>query len=405
MKLLLLFLAFCGIALSQPPNTAWDERGSAAPSAGKCAADNHVGRRYTQTTAVVAADLVFFCVKTGGSTYQWLKISAGVATVAGGASGSIVCTGTSNVLCDVDPGYAATLNGTNNFLGIQNAAGATATSPIKVATSDPATCTVGEYLYRSDLQQTKFCSATNTWTVLGSSGFNRTTAYLDEEFCGLPANGDRNFTLGWQAIVNGGVQDGGANEADADHPCVAAVYANSAANSITGFVLRWNTASNAAQYGVLGGFNANKPSEYYFIAKVTDITQVNYRIGLMNADTAALPNDGLFFQFANNSGCTLTGSDTEWQVFSRASSTSTPVTSGVTVTANTWYTFRIRSTTPGTWLFSVSTNGGAFSTEVSRSTNVPSARLSPAMFVVGCTGGLRYLHLDKFATPLSGLNR
>jgi hypothetical protein len=49
----------------------------------------------------------------------------------------------------------------------------TATKPVKVDTSDPATCTVGSIIFRSDLtagSNIKLCTATNTWTQISGSG-------------------------------------------------------------------------------------------------------------------------------------------------------------------------------------------------------------------------------------------
>jgi hypothetical protein len=67
-------------------------------------------------------------------------------------------------------GYLSTQN---DWTGRQNAGGATSTAPNKVGTSDPATCTIGDTLFRTDLpagSNLKLCTATNTWTQVSGGG-------------------------------------------------------------------------------------------------------------------------------------------------------------------------------------------------------------------------------------------
>lgn len=63
------------------------------------------------------------------------------------------------------------IKGGRSVEGAWDASGATATKPMKVDTSDPGTCAVGDFLFRSDLGQTKVCIATNTWTSAGSVSY------------------------------------------------------------------------------------------------------------------------------------------------------------------------------------------------------------------------------------------
>lgn len=57
--------------------------------------------------------------------------------------------------------------------GVVNFASATSTSPHKVGTSLPATCSVGQTFFKSDAtagQNMYVCTSTNTWTTQGGSG-------------------------------------------------------------------------------------------------------------------------------------------------------------------------------------------------------------------------------------------
>lgn len=92
--------------------------------------------------------------------------ASGVTSVGAGASGALSCTGTTNVLCDIVTAYVPGKTTSNTWTGVNDFSGATSTKPMKVATSDPATCGVGEFLYRSDTDALKKCSAVNTWTAV-----------------------------------------------------------------------------------------------------------------------------------------------------------------------------------------------------------------------------------------------
>jgi hypothetical protein len=78
----------------------------------------------------------------------------------------------------------ATLGLTNTFTGRQDASGAASTAPMKVGTSLPGTCAVGDQFFKSDAtagQNLYFCTATNTWTQQlnsggGATGFKVETA-------------------------------------------------------------------------------------------------------------------------------------------------------------------------------------------------------------------------------------
>ena len=70
-------------------------------------------------------------------------------------------------------GNISTSVGADGYVSVDTSAdfslaGATSTSPMTVATSDPGTCSVGNMLFRSDSGALKICTATDTWTAQGS---------------------------------------------------------------------------------------------------------------------------------------------------------------------------------------------------------------------------------------------
>ena len=123
------------------------------------------------------AFLILFAVSAAWAQYPIPGENGGgggggaVSSVTAGPTGALTCTPTTGaVVCDVDTAYVPNKAGAATVTGPWTFAGATSTAPMKVATSDPATCTVGDFLFRSDTGTTKACTATNTWTAVGSSG-------------------------------------------------------------------------------------------------------------------------------------------------------------------------------------------------------------------------------------------
>lgn len=77
------------------------------------------------------------------------------------------------------------INGTASFSGTVDASAATRTAPVKVGTTAPATCTVGDFFYDSDAtvgQNIYSCTSTNTWTLEGGgvAGDNAIPAYATD---------------------------------------------------------------------------------------------------------------------------------------------------------------------------------------------------------------------------------
>jgi hypothetical protein len=129
-----------------------------------------------------------------------------------------------------------------------------------------------------------------------------------------------------------------------------------------------------------------------------ETSELEYRLGLLDNFGLSPPNHGLFIRFRNNTGCTVTGSDPGWVYETRAAGSSTTASSGMSVTTNTWYTFRIRKVEPGKVRFSGCSGPPActLSQEVELTTNIPTAELVPVVQVSTCVSGYRKLLVDRF---------
>ncbi len=156
-------------------------KGSGAPTASWC------------TTALVG--LATYINTANGDIYDctanltWTKRTSGGGT--GDVSGPATNTdlfipqwnGANSKLLKngIDPATLPTLAGTNTFTGTMNLGGATRTAPMKVGTSLPGTCTVGDLYFKSDAtagQNIYQCQSTNTWTQQLNSGGSSTTGVI-----------------------------------------------------------------------------------------------------------------------------------------------------------------------------------------------------------------------------------
>jgi len=264
-----------------------------------------------------------------------------------------------------------------------------------------ASCTQGRDYYLDTAAGTLYqCTATNTWATVGGSAtlFSPSTFTMYDEFCGVSTT---TFNQTWSLTGNG--VDTSYDYASFDHPCVTNVN-NTGANAVAGLAMRFLGTANAASFGVLDGWQSKAGSEFVFIFQTEEITQTKFRVGLTSAMTEAQPTNGIFVEFSNNSGCTTTKSDTTWNYYTISGGTPSTA-AGPSVAAYTWYKVRIRSTVAGTWSFSVSTNGGAYSTEQNLSTNVPTAKLAPFFQVVACDANYARMFIDYFSASTTGLSR
>lgn len=260
-----------------------------------------------------------------------------------------------------------------------------------------ASCTQGRDFYLDTAAGTLYqCIATNTWAAVVRPD-NSVFTLLDE-FCGTAT---QQFDLNWTLIGNG--NDSTYDQSSFDRPCVTNVN-STGANATSGLVLRYGLTNDATNFGIMDGWTTKTGMEFIFIFRTEEIGQTKFRVGLTSAMAEAQPANGIFVEYNNNTTCTTTGSDTTWKYYTRASSVSSSAT-GPSVAAYTWYKVRIRSTTVGTWLFSVSTNGGAYSAEQSLSTNVPTAKLAPFFQEVSCDANYARMWMDYFSAQVTGVSR
>jgi len=138
--------------------------------------------------------------------------------------------------------------------------------------------------------------------------------------------------------------------------------------------------------------------EYQFVVRTDNYenTQVSYIVGLADS-VSQQPTNGIWVRYRNNTGCTVTGSDTGWVHETRSSGTSTTQASGMSVSTATVYRIRIRKSGSGVG-FSMCSGGPTctLGSETVITTNIPTADLVPYIQSVSCASGYRKLIADRF---------
>ena len=126
------------------------------------------------STALLASTLVFgqFTTLPGGSTGNGSIASTTSVIKGDGAGAGVAATAGTDFS---KPNTTETTSGDRTFTGAVDASGATATTPAKVGTSLPGTCSVGQEYFKSDAtagSNKYLCTSSNTWTQQtgGTSG-------------------------------------------------------------------------------------------------------------------------------------------------------------------------------------------------------------------------------------------
>mgnify|MGYP001587930422 CR=1 FL=1 len=123
-----------------------------------------------------------------------------------------------------------------------------------------------------------------------------------------------------------------------------------------------------------------------FIFKVPSVTSVTFVMGLYGSNA-----DGLYLEKLST--------DSNWFAVSRVSSTQTRADMGVAA-IDTWYKVRIRRVDGATIGYTI--NSGS---EVTATTNIPTAGLHPYIYVVTTEAVNKYIHIDYFDMIFTGLSR
>ena len=227
------------------------------------------------------------------------------------------------------------------------------------------------------------CTITGDLTVDGVitgglDDFN--TVLLVDEFPTIAINGQ----LGWgfaDIAGTGSIPNSSTNTFD--HPGVLNLRSGATTSNASTIFLDTTTGGGLSMVGAIGS-NADWDSTFIIKTDSGDITDVEYSIGFSDANNSATPSDQIIVSF-------ITGTDTFWTFETCGTTTCTRTPSSITPTADTFFRFRIRSTTIGEILFSI--DGGS---ETTLSTNVPTIVLGPFIMTKTLTSAVRDIFVDLF---------
>jgi hypothetical protein len=235
----------------------------------------------------------------------------------------------------------------------------------------------------------------------------RTSVDVVEEF--LPGQFYGIGALGWQGTAVIGSGGAGFVKGYIGHPGVVAVFTSAASGDTSVMNLASQNTGGLSSLA-LGTTAAVTSWEVEFTILTDDncncATSQALEIGFKDSNTYRSGNSIGFRYDTTTASCNSgTNSTSNFLLESFASGTSTCIDTGVAVTGAAWFTFDITSNTLGTIVGKVSTNGGAFSSPVTISTNVPTALMFPTFLMVTRTTSPRRVSADYWELLETGLTR
>lgn len=225
--------------------------------------------------------------------------------------------------------------------------------------------------------EAKTCTGTDKISAIGTDGIpvcgtdqtggggvsiDGSSATWTDDFLSLPAASVQFGELAWRSTNWAGTGDAGGLDAEDNHPGMIHVTSGATSGDHTAIA----TSHSALTKNMI---SAGAFDSYWIVKTGSAVTNAAYFVGYSHLGDMSSTSRNLKVKFDT------AASDTTWKFQACGEGSCTTVDSGVSVTANTWYKFRIRSTSSGTILFSV--NGGS---ESSITTNLPDGGLTTTLY-------------------------
>ena len=163
-----------------------------------------------------------------------------------------------------------------------------------------------------------------------------------------------------------------------DHPGILRMQTG----AISGNNVRLHLTDTATNTAIA----ANQVERFTWIVRIPTVSSVVVRVGLgQDVSSATFGTDGVWFELD-------TAVSGNWRCVTRASSTSTAVTTAVPVTANNWYVLEaVRSVASTVVIWEFSING---TSTIKTTTNAPTASVNFGTLVQTATAAARQLDVD-----------
>ena len=321
-------------------------RGAGVPVGTECDAAAEVGQLYARSDASAASSTLYVCSNTGVSTWAW--------EIAGGGGGGAP-TGAQYLTLATDAGLSAE-----------------------------------RVLVPRDGLVATDAGANGNYTL--DSTYSRDIVMIDDDFVAANTSSSDYFgLLGWRVAGTTGAMTMVAG--NFNHPGALEVKQTAAANNFG--VIRPFGYSPNLMLGALGS-NAGWESQFTFKSDTYNNTQLKIRVGFYDATNTDPPTDGIWLRYGNSTGCTANLTDATWIYEAKTGAVSSTATGPAAPAVDTWYTVAIRSVTATQVGFKVALGTGAFSTEQTITTNVPTSSLLPFVESVTCDANVKVLTLDRF---------
>jgi hypothetical protein len=305
---------------------------------------NCTGLPIAGLTASVSTALGIGTIELGHATDTTIaRVSAGKISVEGV---NIVTTSSTDTLTN------KTISGASNTItNVSLTAGVTGTLPVANGGTGVATLT-GLALGNGTSAFTPVTTTAGLYGAVSDLFLDHTIATLDEDFIGGTNADGEVGQLGWRLFIISGTN--------------STAYLTGSATNPGQFQFACGTSSGNAGCMALAGSSLFALSvgsaawEMRITFKLNQITLTRFRLGLSNDIGTVDSWRGEYLRYDTSNG------DTNFMFVVRdGGGGETATSSGVSVDTN-WHTLRIRTITPGSYIYgmSLSTSGGAFSSEV-----------------------------------------
>lgn len=364
---------------------------------------------------VVCTDASNVQLGSTGTTSSVTSISATSSNIA-----AIIFSGTTTGICLISSGGMGPI-GSTGATGATGPAGSSTGDVLGPATNTDGfiptwngtnSKTLGGGISAASLAPAAGCGISVSGSAVSVNPFDFTCAYIYDEFYpGAAATG----TVGQSGFtsLNIGTTGCGSTAGAAPETNHPGIYKSTTATTFVATALGCGVSHNGNGNGSgdFGDLSTQTNWEVRWIFKTgPSLTNVKIRVGIFpqsNAGTQAdPPADGVWIRY-------ISGTDTNWTVTENTGSTPATLDSGVSIAVSTWYAVKIRSTSAGTWLMSVATAGGAFSTEKSicsigcdlTATLTAVTTLGPGYQIVTGDTTAKSLSIDLYSALFTGLSR
>ena len=189
----------------------------------------------------------------------------------------------------------------------------------------------------------------------GGVAWNNPYVLLKDEFTRSSPAGSQYGNLHWRRATLGSPTSWSVTQSytnENGRPGIVSVEPGTTSGAGVGL-----TFSDTSSDRAIADLSTASNFEYVIVLKVSSGLRVRFGTSMYGNEVWWQPSTYEAFSYDP-------ATDTTWKyVFRPYNGTEVVVDSGVTVTAGNWYALRFRITTAGTYRFSISTNGGAWSTE------------------------------------------